>query len=55
MESIEAQIGLTGNAARGFRHDVTSYMFTLLRNNKKIDYESYEPLREAIEKNLLLR
>lgn len=52
MESIEAQIGLTGNAARGFRHDVTSYMFTLLRNNKKIDYESYEPLREAIEKKL---
>ncbi|MBO8158117.1 PrkA family serine protein kinase [Thermosyntropha sp.] len=52
MESIEAQIGLTGNAAKGFRHDVTSYMFSLLRNKKKIDYESYEPLREAIEKKL---
>ncbi|SHG51847.1 putative serine protein kinase, PrkA [Thermosyntropha lipolytica DSM 11003] len=52
MESIESGIGLTGNAARGFRHDVTAYMFTLLRNNKKINYESYEPLREAIEKKL---
>ncbi|MEA4924501.1 MAG: PrkA family serine protein kinase [Syntrophomonadaceae bacterium] len=52
MESIEAQLGLTGSAARGFRHDVTAYMFSLLRNNKKIEYESYEPLKEAIEKKL---
>jgi len=52
MESIEAQLGLTGNAARGFRHDVTAYMFSLLRNNKKIEYGSYEPLKEAIEKKL---
>ncbi|MDD3364173.1 MAG: serine protein kinase, partial [Syntrophomonas sp.] len=48
LESIEAQLGLTGSAARGFRHDVTAYMFSLLRNNKKIDYDSYEPLKEAI-------
>ena len=27
-------------------------MFTLLRNNKKIEYECYEPLKEAIEKKL---
>ncbi len=52
LESIEAQLGLTGNAARGFRHDVTAYMFSLLRNNKKIEYGSYEPLKEAIEKKL---
>ncbi len=52
LESIEAQLGLSGNAARGFRHDVTAYMFTLLRNNKKIEYDSYEPLKEAIEKKL---
>ncbi|MGI5911680.1 MAG: serine protein kinase [Syntrophomonadaceae bacterium] len=53
MESIETAIGLTGSAARGFRHDVTSYMFSLLRNNQKIQYDSYEPLREAIEKKLI--
>lgn len=52
MESIEAQIGLTGSAARGFRQDVTAYMFSLLRNNVKLDYTSYEPLKEAIEKKL---
>ncbi|WP_054694122.1 PrkA family serine protein kinase [Syntrophomonas palmitatica] len=53
LESIEASIGLTGAAARGFRHDVTAYMFSLLRSNKKVEYESYEPLREAIEKKLM--
>ncbi len=52
LESIEAQLGLTGSAARGFRHDVTAYMFSLLRSNKKIEYGSYEPLKEAIEKKL---
>jgi serine protein kinase len=52
MESIEAQIGLIGSAARGFRQDVTAYMFSLLRNNVKLDYTSYEPLKEAIEKKL---
>ena len=52
LESIETQLGLTGNAARGFRHDVTAYMFSLLRNDKKIDYDSYGPLKEAIEKKL---
>ena len=53
MESIEAGIGLNGSAAKGFRHDVTAYMFSLLRNNRKIEYGSYEPLREAIEKKLI--
>lgn len=52
MESIESQIGLTGTAARGFRQDVAAYMFSLLRNNVKLDYTSYEPLKEAIEKKL---
>ncbi|MGI5921278.1 MAG: serine protein kinase [Syntrophomonadaceae bacterium] len=52
MESIESQIGLTGTAAKGFRHDVTAYMFSLLRNNATIEYTSYEPLKEAIEKKL---
>lgn len=52
LDSIESQIGLTGAAARGFRSDVTAYMFSLLRNNQTIDYTSYEPLKEAIEKKL---
>lgn len=52
LESIEGQLGLTGSAARGFRHDVTAYMFSLLRSKKAMDYGCYEPLREAIEKKL---
>ena len=52
LQSIEEQIGVTGTAARGFRQDVTSYMFTVLRSGGKIDYSSYEPLKEAIEKKL---
>lgn len=52
MRSIEEQIGITDTAAKGFRQDVTSYMFYILRSGGKIDYTSYEPLREAIEKKL---
>lgn len=52
LESIESQIGLTGAAARGFRNDVTAYMFSLLRGGQKIDYTCFEPLKEAIEKKL---
>lgn len=52
LQSIEEQIGITGTATLGFRQDVTAYMFSLLRNGAKIDYRSYEPLKEAIEKKL---
>jgi len=52
MRSIEEQIGITDSAARGFRADVTAYMFFVLRNGGKLDYSSYEPLKEAIEKKL---
>jgi serine protein kinase len=52
LQSIEEQIGITCTAARGFRQDVTAYMFSLLRSGGKIDYTSYEPLKEAIEKRL---
>jgi serine protein kinase len=52
LQSIEEQIGVTGSAARGFRQDVTAYMFSVLRGGGKIDYCSYEPLKEAIEKKL---
>ncbi|MBZ4663693.1 MAG: prkA [Caloramator sp.] len=53
MRSIEEQIGISPNSAKGFRTDVTSYMFYVMRNGGKIDYTSYEPLREAIEKKLI--
>jgi len=52
LRSIEEQIGITDSAAKGFRADVTAYMFFVLRNGGKLDYNSYEPLKEAIEKKL---
>ncbi len=52
LRSIEEQIGITSTAAKGFRQDVTAYMFYVMRNGGKIDYTCYEPLREAIEKKL---
>ncbi|HPT91371.1 MAG TPA: serine protein kinase, partial [Acetivibrio sp.] len=53
LRSIEEQIGITDTAATGFRADVTAYMFYVLRNGGKLDYTSYEPLKEAIEKKLM--
>lgn len=53
MQSIEEQIGITGSAKEGFRNDVTSYMFTLLRRGKKVRWNVYGPLREAIENKLM--
>ena len=53
MRSIEEQIGVSENSCKGFRADVTSYMFYLVRNGSKIDYASYEPVKEAIEKKLM--
>lgn len=52
LRTIEEQIGITDTAAKGFRADVTAYMFYVLRNGGKLKYESYEPLKEAIEKKL---
>lgn len=52
MRSIEEQIGISDSSAKGFRSDVTSYMFYLVRKGAKIDYTSYEPLKEAVEKKL---
>ena len=52
MRSLEEQIGITEASAKGFRGDVTAYMFFVLRNGGKLDYNSYEPLKEAIEKKL---
>lgn len=52
MRSIEEQIGVYAASAKGFRSDVTSYMFYIVRNGGALDYTSYEPLKEAIEKKL---
>lgn len=52
MRSIEEHIGVSESSAKGFRTDVTSYMFYVVRNGGKIRYSSYEPLKEAIEKKL---
>ncbi|WP_077847748.1 PrkA family serine protein kinase [Clostridium puniceum] len=52
MRSIEEQIGVYAASAKGFRSDVTSYMFYIVRNGGGLDYTSYEPLKEAIEKKL---
>ncbi|MDF2881011.1 MAG: serine protein kinase [Clostridiaceae bacterium] len=52
MRSIEEQIGISEGSSKGFRSDVTSYMFYLVRKGGKMDYTSYEPLKEAIEKKL---
>ncbi len=52
LRSIEEQIGIVDSAAKGFRADVTAYMFFVLRSGGKLDYNSYEPLKEAIEKKL---
>ena len=53
MRTIEEQIGITGSAKDGFRSDVTAYMFTKMRRGQKVDYKSYEPLKEAIESYLI--
>lgn len=53
MKMVEEQIGITGSARDGFRADVTAFMFAKVRRGGKVDYKSYEPLREAIESYLI--
>jgi len=53
MRSIEEQIGIQGQSRDGFRNDVTSYMFSMMRRKKKVMWNSYTPLKEAIEKYLM--
>ena len=53
MKSIEEQIGITGSSKDGFRSDVTAYMFARLRRGEKVEYKTYEPLKEAIESYLI--
>jgi len=53
LRSIEEQIGVTGSSRDGFRSDVTAYMFAKMRRSEKVNYTSYEPLKEAIESYLI--
>ncbi|HFD17156.1 MAG TPA: serine protein kinase, partial [Rhodospirillales bacterium] len=53
LKSIEEQIAIIGPAADGFRQEVIAYLWSASRRGEKISYESYEPLKEAIEKKLM--
>ena len=53
MKAIEEQIGITGSARDGFRSDVNAFMFAKMRRGQKVNYKSYEPLKEAIETYLI--
>ncbi len=52
MRSIEEQIGVSGNAAKGFREEILIRISSLARRGQKFDYNSHERLKEAIEKKL---
>ena len=52
MNSIEEQIGIVGTSKENFRVDITAYMFSKFRRGEKVDWQSYAPLREAIESKL---
>ena len=49
---LEEQIGITGTSRENFRVDITSFMFSKLRRGEKVDWQSYAPLKEAIESKL---
>lgn len=53
LKSIEEQIHVVGSSADGFRQEVIAYLWTTSRRGEKINYQSYEPLKEAIEKKLV--
>lgn len=53
MRSIEEQIAIIGTACDGFRQEVIAYLWSVTRRGEKLTYESYEPLKEAIEKKLM--
>ncbi len=53
LKNIEEQIAIIGSSVDGFRQEVISYLWSVGRRGKKVNYRSYEPLREAIEKKLM--
>jgi serine protein kinase len=52
LKSVEEQIAIVGSAASGFRQEVMAYLWARSRRGEKVSYQSYEPLKEAIEKRL---
>ena len=52
MTSIEEQIGIVGTSRENFRVDITAFMFSKFRRGEKVNWQSYAPLREAIESKL---
>jgi serine protein kinase len=53
LKSIEEQIAIVGTACDGFRQEVIAYLWSLQRRSENVTYESYEPLKEAVEKKLM--
>ena len=53
LKSIEEHMAIIGSAADGFRQEVVAYLFAAQRRGETLDYKSYEPLKEAIEKKLM--
>jgi serine protein kinase len=53
MKSIEEQIAIIGSACEGFRQEVIAFLWSVSRKGEKVNYSSYEPLKEAIEKKLM--
>jgi serine protein kinase len=53
LKSIEEQIAIIGSAADGFRQEVIAYLWAAARRGVKVTFQSYEPLKEAIEKKLM--
>ncbi|GMQ95179.1 MAG: PrkA family serine protein kinase [Patescibacteria group bacterium] len=54
LKSIEEQIGITGTAADGFRQEVIAYLWSVGRRDEKVTFRSYGPLKEAVEKKLMM-
>ena len=53
LKSVEEQIAVIGSAADGFRQEVIAYLWSASRHGETINYKSYEPLKDAIEKKLM--
>ncbi len=53
LKSIEEHIAIIGSAAEGFRQEVIAFLWASQRRGEKINYQSYEPLKSAIEKRLM--
>lgn len=53
LKSIEEQIAIVGASANNFRQEVIAYLWATARRGEKVTYQSYEPLKEAVEKKLM--